>query len=298
MPTLCLGEALVDLVCEAPAASLADAPAFAPHFGGATANVAVAAAAAGAAVELAGGVGDDPWGGWLVGRLRAAGVGLAWFATVRGTQTPVAFVVTDHAGEPSFQLYADSLGATLAAVGDRLDDAVDACDGLFFGSNTLAGERERRLTMAARDRALAAGRPVVFDPNVRAHRWADPAAARAACAACLPGTLLARMNRAEAELITGERDPERAAAALVAAGSRLAVVTLGAGGAILRGAASADAPGVPTEVRSTVGAGDALTGVLLARLALAGWDPEAAAAALPEAVAAGARATERWSATA
>jgi fructokinase len=37
-------------------------------------------------------------------------------------------------------------------------------------------------------------------------------------------------------------------------------------------------------------------GVLLARLALAGFDPPALAAALPEAVAEGARATERWGA--
>jgi sugar/nucleoside kinase (ribokinase family) len=297
MRTLCLGEALVDLVCESPAASLAEAPAFVPHFGGATANVAVGAARAGAAVELAGGVGDDPWGAWLMARLRGAGVGLEWFAAVPGTQTPVAFVVSDAAGEPSFQLYAESLGATLAAAAERLPDAVDACGGLFFGSNTLAGRRERDLTMAARERALAAGTPVVFDPNVRAHRWRGPAEARAACAACLPGLALARMNLAEAELLTGEAEPERAASALLRAGARTAVVTLGAGGAILRGEAAADAAGVPANVRSTVGAGDALTGVLLARFAATGWDPAALADALPEAVAAGAAATERWSAT-
>jgi fructokinase len=45
-----------------------------------------------------------------------------------------------------------------------------------------------------------------------------------------------------------------------------------------------------------MGAGDALTGVLLGRLAQTGFYPAAVAAALPDAVAAGARATERWSA--
>jgi sugar/nucleoside kinase (ribokinase family) len=58
----------------------------------------------------------------------------------------------------------------------------------------------------------------------------------------------------------------------------------------------ADAPGVPALVRSTIGAGDAFTGVLLARLALAGFYPPAAVAALGEAVAAGAAACERWGA--
>jgi sugar/nucleoside kinase (ribokinase family) len=41
MPTLCLGEALVDLMCERPVSGLAQADAFVPHFGGAVANVAV-----------------------------------------------------------------------------------------------------------------------------------------------------------------------------------------------------------------------------------------------------------------
>jgi sugar/nucleoside kinase (ribokinase family) len=58
----------------------------------------------------------------------------------------------------------------------------------------------------------------------------------------------------------------------------------------------ADAEAVPVSMRSTIGAGDAFTGVLLARLALAGFYPPAAVAALGEAVAAGARACERWGA--
>jgi fructokinase len=47
-------------------------------------------------------------------------------------------------------------------------------------------------------------------------------------------------------------------------------------------------------VLSTVGAGDALTGTLLARLALSGFYAPAVAAALGEAVAAAAAACERW----
>jgi fructokinase len=49
-------------------------------------------------------------------------------------------------------------------------------------------------------------------------------------------------------------------------------------------------------VRSTSGAGDALTGTLLGRLALSGFYPASVAAALPEAVAAAAAACERWGA--
>src|SRR4051812_8678813 len=54
MPVLCLGEALVDLVCERPISGLAEADAFVPPAGGALANVAVIAARHGASVALAG----------------------------------------------------------------------------------------------------------------------------------------------------------------------------------------------------------------------------------------------------
>ena len=47
---------------------------------------------------------------------------------------------------------------------------------------------------------------------------------------------------------------------------------------------------------STVGAGDVLTGTLLARLALSGFYPSAVAAALVESVRAAASACERWGA--
>jgi fructose-1-phosphate kinase PfkB-like protein len=53
---------------------------------------------------------------------------------------------------------------------------------------------------------------------------------------------------------------------------------------------------VPVQVRSTVGAGDCLTGVLVARLTERGYDLAAVADALPEAVAEGARTCERWGA--
>jgi fructokinase len=49
-------------------------------------------------------------------------------------------------------------------------------------------------------------------------------------------------------------------------------------------------------VRSTAGAGDAVTGTLLARLALSGFYTSSVAAALPEAVEAAADACARWGA--
>ena len=121
--------------------------------------------------------------------------------------------------------------------------------------------------MAAREAALSSDRPVVFDPNLRLGRWRSSADAAAAVNACVPGALLVRCNEAEATLMTGEYDSERAAVALLKAGARLVVITRGPRGALLRGEIRADAPGVAAAVRSTIGAGDSVTAVLLARLA-------------------------------
>ncbi|MFL5957277.1 MAG: PfkB family carbohydrate kinase, partial [Solirubrobacterales bacterium] len=187
MRTLCLGEALVDMICERRVAGLAEADSFVPHFGGATANVAIRA---GGAAALAGGAGVDPWGAWLCGQLEAAGVDLTWFQLMAGQHTPVAFVAIDGAGDATYQIYGDAISMALDAVADRLPEAVDACNGLFFGSNTLVAERERGLTLAARQRALEQGKPVVFDPNLRLHRWPDVARAAAQSNACVPDALL------------------------------------------------------------------------------------------------------------
>lgn len=297
MRTLLLGEALVDLVCEEPVDSIAQARSFTPRFGGALANVAVAAARAGGDVALAGGAGDDDWGAWLRDRLEAEGVDIEWFSLVPGEPTPVAFVTADAAGEPTFRLYAEAIGGAMRAFGERLDEALDACDAIAFASNTLVGDDERDVTMAARERALERGMPVVFDPNLRLHRWRSGERAAQAARACVPGAFLVKANAEEARLMTGERDPDRAAAGLIAAGARHVVITLGADGALLRGGRlDRDVPGVPAEVVDTTGAGDALLGFLLAALGESDFYPPSLAAALPGAVAASARVTERWGA--
>lgn len=292
MRTLCIGDALVDLVCERPAGDLAHATSFTRHPGGATANACVIAARLGADVALAGGAGDDAWGRWLRDGLAAAGVGVEWFELVAGAPTPVALVTVDAAGEPAYLVH----GGVAAALLD-LPAAVEACDALAFASNALVDGGVRAATLAAREQALDQGKPVVVDANLRLRRWANPGRAATELRACLPGAFLVTCNRAEAKMLSGEDDPVRAAEGLLAGGARNVVVTLGADGALLRGELRRRVPGVPARVRSAAGAGDAFLGVLLARLGQADYYPPVLAAALPEAAREAARATERWSAT-
>ncbi len=293
---LCLGEAVVDLIGEEHVAAIGDVRRFVSHPGGTVANIAVVAARAGAPVGLAGGAGEDVWGRWTVARLRAEGVDTSRFELLPGIQTQLAFVAVDGDGEPTYVLYGEPGETVTRALRGEERDAVGDAGGLLISSNTLAGEGEREATMRARELALALGRPVIFDCNLRLHRWSSAEAAAASASACVPRALLVRANRDEAELMTGESDPERAAAALCAAGARLVAITLGPGGAILRGAARADVAAPPADVVSSVGAGDAFTGTLVARLALGGFKPAVAAGALPEAAMAAARACEHWGA--
>jgi fructokinase len=287
---------VVDLICERPLEDIGHGDAFVPHFGGDVANVAVTAARHGARVALASGAGEDPWGRWLRDRLVREGIETSLFELLPGALTRLATVAVGTSGEPTYQIYGEPIDTVVHALADRVEEAIDGVAGLFFTSNTLIGPEEREVTMRARERALSLERAVVFDPNLRLGRWRSRAEAAATANACVPGALLVRANFAEVALMTGEDDPERAALALLKAGVRMVVITLGAEGAMLRGELPVDVPGRPADVVSTIGAGDVLTGVLLARLATSGFYAAAAAAGLADAVAASALACERWGA--
>lgn len=292
---LCIGEAIVDLICERQLDDLAQTDVFVPHFGGTVANIALLAAHAGAHVTLLGAVGADPWGGWLRSRLDEAGVDLRHFESLAGVPTRLALATIDREGEAQYTLYGEAAGL-VDVLRAGLQDAVAGSGGLLISSHTLVSEDLRELTMGARELALEAGLPVVLDPNLRLVRWGSRAQAAAATNACVAHATLVCANLAEAQLMTGEEELERAALALLKAGAANVVITLGAGGAILRGKLRRDVPGVPVDVLSTIGAGDTVTAVLLARLESSGWYEPAIAAGLPGAVAAAARACERWGA--
>jgi sugar/nucleoside kinase (ribokinase family) len=293
---LCLGEALVDMICERPVGSLDEADMFVPHFGGAVANVALLAARAGGRTALAGGVGDDPWGRWLRDQLERGGVVLDHFKLIPDMPTPLALTTVDHDGEATYTIYGEAIATVVHSLWGGVEQAVDASGALFISSNTLVGEAERQVTMRARDRALRSERPVIFDPNLRLHRWTSRVDAAASVNACVPGALLVRANAAEARLMTGEDDLERAAMAIRKAGARNVVITDGPRGAILRGKIRLDVPGVPARVISTIGAGDALMATLIARLQITGFYEPAIAAALKQAMIVASEACERWGA--
>jgi sugar/nucleoside kinase (ribokinase family) len=294
---LCLGEALVDLICERHVDSLAEVDGLVPHFGGAPATVALLAARAGAATALAGGAGADDWGRWLAETLHDGGVDTFRFRLIHGTQTPLAIARVNADGEADYTFYAQAIGTVVEALGADVEQAVTEHGALYISSNTLVSPVERDVTMRARAAALKLKRAVIFDPNLRLDRWSTRADAAASANACIPGALLVRLNAAEARLLTGEHDLERAALAVRKTGAANVVISLGRDGAMLRGRIRADVPGMGiTQMCSSIGAGDAMTAHLIAQLVSSGFYEPTLAAGLRDAVLAGAEACERWGA--
>jgi fructokinase len=229
-------------------------------------------------------------------RLESERVHLGWLARVSGEATPLAIVTFDEEGDPGFQVYGQGIEATMRAGASFLSEALAEADALVFGSNTLVGPPERELTMLARREAFDLGLPVLFDPNLRPNRWQRMDRAVAFCRELCDGAFVVKTSRHEAELITGSSDPRAAALGLCELGARIGVVTLGADGAVMRGASSGEVAAPEVEVVSALGAGDAFMGALAAGVAALGWDSTRAAEALPAAAQAGATACEGWGA--
>jgi fructokinase len=288
---ICLGEALVDLICPEPVASPAEAGRFEVHPGGALANVAVAACRAGAPAALASACGRDDRGRYLRKRLGAAGVDLSFYAELNGVPTPFAFASLDPDLEPTFEIHGAGIDDSIASLAGREEEIAAAAAAVVFGSNTLVDERSREVTAAVVTAAGARGAPVLFDPNLRPGRWQAIEDARGRCLDFVAAADVLRCNLTEARLLAGDDRLEAAAAAeaAVALGPELVIVTAGPDAAVARGACEAEALPERVEVVSPLGAGDAFMGAFAAGLHAGGYDLAAADVALEAAVAAGAR---------
>lgn len=287
-PLVCVGEALVDLIGPDPSAG--DAGELEVHFGGALANVAVAARRAGAPVALASGCGNDRWGRFLLERLRSEGVDLRFYSELEGVPTAFAFAFLQPDGEPSFEIHGAGIDAAIASLAGREREVADVAGAVAFGSNTLVDEVSRGITEAIVSAAADAGVTLMFDPNLRPGRWDDLERVRRLCLHFVGSSDVVKCNLSEARwLLDRELPSAEAADALVALGPQLVVVTHGGGTIVCRGASVAEA--VPPQVQpvSPLGAGDAFMGTLAAGLLARDLDLSRADEVLPEAAAAGAR---------
>jgi fructokinase len=270
LDVVCLGEALVDLLPDR-RGRLEDCDRFEACPGGAPANVATGLARLGVRVAFRGVLGEDPFGRLLSRMVEAEGVRCAFRLTAE-RPTGMWFVALDERGERSFF----SPNARFSA--DKLLNPADVDRALLARAAWLhVGSSAHVLpdAQAALREAVAAARSlgacVSFDPNVRAHLWDDLGALRRLCADVLPLCTLVKVSEDEAEVVTGEGDPERAASRLASLGVKLACVTLAERGALVRrGDERFLVPADPVEVVDTTGAGDGFVAGLLAAIVARG----------------------------
>jgi len=231
--------------------------------GGKGANQAVAAARAGAAVVLAGAVGDDELGAEALAELRAECIDVSAVARLGGVATGVALIVVDRAGDNQIAVASGANHAVSAAhvrAAPGADEALSSAaaraagPGCVLASFELLDDPVLEAARVARER----GCPVIV----------NPAPARALAPALSELRPILTPNRREAAELTGASDREEAARALARLTSAPAVVTLGEEGALLleRGG-TLHIPAPRVRAIDTTGAGDVFNGVLAAGLA-------------------------------
>ena len=263
-----VGRAGVDIYPLQVGVGLEDVSAFGKFLGGTAANVAVAAARHGLRAALVSRTGADPFGRFVHAALRELGVDDRYVTAVADLLTPVTFCEIFPPDEfplyfyrrpaaPDMQLTPAELPAD---AGPRRPAVLDDRDRRCRRSRAA---RRMHAAYAARGRAPL----TVLDLDYRPMFWPDRAAATAQLERALEHVTVAVGNLDECHMAVGERDPHRAAAALLERGLELAVVKQGPRGVL---AATPDevveVPPVPVEVVNGLGAGDAFGGALCAGL--------------------------------
>ena len=268
-----LGEILIDII---PTASVRlGETCYAPHPGGAIANVAVAIARLGGASRFIGGIAEDEFGRLLMQVLADNHVDTQYVQVIKGTSTAIALVTLQAAGQRRFTFFRQET-ADSSLEPRHLNNRAwqDACI-CHVGGVLLAVEPARSATFAAMELTRKVGSIVSFDINVRPTLWESPAEIRTTLAQAVERADILKLSIEEAEFLSdqgnGPNEPllagdrlNKVGEALLEKGPRLVIITLGAHGAYLLTAQQrVEVPPLVVRPVDTTGAGDAFMGAIL-----------------------------------
>ena len=163
---LCIGEALIDMICTDKGKLLSDGDNFLKKPGGAPTNVAAAIAALGGKAELAAKVGTDPFGKHLIDVMQSFGVSTKWMLQDENSFTTFAFVSLMENGERDFYFNRGADGQLSREEVDAIE--LDEFSIVHFGSATgfLPGPLQAAY-QSLLQKSLQQEIFISFDPNYR-----------------------------------------------------------------------------------------------------------------------------------
>jgi 2-dehydro-3-deoxygluconokinase len=259
------GETMVLLAAVEPG-PLRFANTFTRHAAGTESNVAIGLARLGHRVGWLSRLGDDEFGQYILNVVRSEGIDTSRVVIDPEAPTGLVFKEKRELGPRRILYYRRGSAASRITPADVDPEYVAPARILHLTGVTLALSQScREAVHAAAAAARQRGVLVSFDPNLRLRLWSAEQA-RAAMRELLPLCDLVLPGLDEAELLTGESDPDRAADAIRALGPATVVVKLGPSGALGVGPSErVRAPGVRLErIVDPVGAGDGFAAGFLA----------------------------------
>jgi fructokinase len=267
MKILCVGEALIDMICIDKGKSLSEGNNFLKKTGGAPTNVAAAIASLGGDVELAAKVGTDPFGNQLVDEMKKFGVSTRWMIQDKNYFTTFAFVSLMADGERDFYFNRGADGQLTLDEVQQID--LDEISIIHFGSATgfLPGPL-RAAYLGLLQKAMLKNIFISFDPNFRQLLFRDNLQAFIDQSwNFLASCHFFKLSDEEAMLITHTNNLEEAAAILLESSGAIFAITLGKEGTMLGfNKSTIIIPSIPVKPVDTTGAGDAFVGAVLYQL--------------------------------
>lgn len=208
------------------------------------------------------------------------GIGTETIAGIEG-RSPGLYMIHLDKGERSFSYWRSvSAAKLLARDGDRLRAAIEASDIIVFSGITLAilPTEDVETLLAELRRAKAAGKRVVFDPNIRPRLWDDAEYMRATITKGARAATLVMPSLDDETTHFGDATLEDTITRYRALGVNGLVVKDGSKGATLVfGDTRSHVPSAEVKtIVDTTSAGDSFNGAFLAHLAVQD-NPEAAA---------------------
>lgn len=260
-----LGELLIDFASKSVDEN--GYPTMAANPGGAPCNFLAALNAYGRKTAFLGKVGDDAFGKMLAGTLNKAGIDTKGLVVDPKFFTTLAFVTFDDAGDRSFS-FARKPGADTQISWEEVDRSIIDDTRIFhFGTLSLTGEPARTATQKCVAYAKAHGKLITCDPNLREPLWDNLEDAKEQMLWSLSQADVVKISDNEVEFLWNCTPAEGAEKLLKEYGVKLAMVTLGPDGCLIRTEnASCRVPGPKVHPIDTTGAGDIFGGSAVSRL--------------------------------